>query len=132
MSYKFGAFRFTYFTDKYEETFNFYTDKIGFEVGHSWDRSEDDKGCVFHAGHGIIEILQQPHNEDHMNEGLDYRQSQGVFMCIQTWEVEELFQKFSEAGIYFKQEIVNQPWGHRTFSIYEPNGLVIYFFQELF
>ena len=38
-----GAFRFTYFTEKYDETCAFYRDKLGFKLEHSWDRNEHDK-----------------------------------------------------------------------------------------
>jgi catechol 2,3-dioxygenase-like lactoylglutathione lyase family enzyme len=127
-----GKFRFTYFTDKYEETYKFYKDSLEFNLGHSWDRSEHDKGALFEAGEGLIEILHRSDDEAHRVSGLDYRIPQGVFMCIQTWDVDQLYKKYKERGIPMKQEIVDQSWGHRSFSIVEPNGLVLFFFQEQF
>ena len=53
-------------------------------------------------------------------------------MCIQVWNIDELFDKYKSVGLSFKQEITNQSWGHRSFSILEPNGLVLFFFQEQF
>ena len=129
---KTGKFRFTYNTNKYEETFSFYQDKLGFDLGHQWDRDENDKGALFEAGSGLIEILHRPADEIHHVQGLDYRTPQGVFMCIQVWNIDELFDKYRSAGIPFKQEIVDQSWGHRSFSIIEPNDLVIFFYQEQF
>lgn len=127
-----GKFRFTYFTSKYTETYDFYHNKLGLVLGHSWDRNENDKGALFEAGEGLVEILHRPNNEENKNPGLDYRAPQGVYMCIQTWEIEELFQKYKAKEIPFKQEIVDQSWGHRSFSIIEPNGLVLFFYQEQF
>ena len=129
---QFGAFRYAYFTTRYEETYRFYEQLLKFTVWNSWDRSDDDKGCEFKAGNGRIEILHQPESQEHVNEGLDYRVSQGVFMGIQTWDIDGLYSQYKAAGVTFKQDVVDQSWGHRSFSVIEPNGLVIYFFQEQF
>ena len=127
-----GAFRFTYFTDKYDETFDFFSNKLNFNLEHSWDRNEDDKGSLFKAGAGLIEILRRPDDKENRYAGLDYRIPQGVFMCIQVWNIDELFNRYKTAGIPFEQELMDQPWGHRSFYVLEPNGLVLSFFQEQF
>ena len=127
-----GAFRFTYFTWKYEETCRFYKDKLGFGLEHAWDRNDHDKGALFKAGQGLIEVLLFPDNEEYKYAGLDYRNPQGVFMCVQVWNIDELFNKYKAAGLPFKQEITDQSWGHRSFSVFEPNGLILFFFQEQF
>ncbi len=132
MTKKKGKFRFTYFTPNYEETYHFYKDTLGFSLGHSWDRHKDDKGALFEAGEGLIEILHLPSMEEDRNPGLDYRAPQGVFMCLQVWDIDERYKKYRSLGIPFKQELVDQSWGHRSFSIVEPNGLVLFFFEEQF
>ncbi len=124
-----GAFRFTYFSDKYDETINFYKDKLDFNLAHSWDRNEHDKGALFTAGNGLIEVLLRS-DEEPEHKGLDYRIPQGAFMGIQVWNIDELFERYKAKGIPFKEEVTDQPWGHRSFSILEPNGLVLFFFQE--
>lgn len=132
MSEKEGKFRFAYFTDKYKETYDFYENSLGLDLAHSWDRNDYDKGAVFKAGGGLIEIMLRPEGEEHRYQGLDYRVSQGAFMVIQVFDVDELFMKYKADGIPFKQEIVDQPWGHRSFSVLEPNGLLLFFFEERF
>lgn len=127
-----GAFRFTYFTEKYKETCDFYEHQLAFELEHSWDRSDHDKGALFKAERGFIEVLFLSDNAAHRNAGLDYRTPQGVFMCIQTSNVDELFKIYKQKKVPFKQEITDQTWGHKSFSIIEPNGLVLFFFQEQF
>ncbi|WP_462248890.1 VOC family protein [Ekhidna sp.] len=127
-----GAFRFTYFTDKYDDTCDFYGKKLEFNLEHSWDRNEHDKGALFKVGAGLIEVLLKPNDEENRNAGLDYRIPQGAFMCIQVENIDQLFNKYKAMRIPFKQEIVDQAWGHRSFSILEPNGLVLFFFQEQF
>ena len=127
-----GAFRFTYFTEKYEETWSFYKDLLGFRLEHSWDRSDRDKGALFKAGAGLIEVLLHPGDEAHHYAGLDYRKPQGVFMCIQVWDIDERFTRYQSLGLEFRQEVTDQPWGHRSFSLPEPSGLILFFFQEQF
>lgn len=132
MQEKEGKFRFTYFTDKYDETCDFYKNKLGFNLEHAWDRNEYDKGALFKAGAGLIEVLLRPAEEEKRYAGLDYRMPQGVFMCIQVWDIDERFDTYIAAEIPFQQEVTDQPWGHRSFSVLEPNGLVLFFFQEQF
>lgn len=132
MEEKKGKFRFTYFTDKYEETCRFYANKLGFNLEHSWDINKEDKGSLFSTGEGLIEIMHRPNDKVEKIPGLDYRVPQGVFMCIQVWNVDTLYKKLKSLDIPFKQDIVNQSWGHRSFSIIEPNGLVLFFYQEQF
>lgn len=127
-----GAFRFTYFTDKYGETCDFYQNKLGFDLEHAWDRNDHDKGALFRAEAGLIEVLHLPEGDDHKVKGLDYRTPQGVFMCIQVRNIDNLFEKFKMLSIPFKEEVTDQSWGHRSFSVLEPNGLVLFFFEEQF
>lgn len=127
-----GTFRFTYFTDKYDETFDFYMNKLGFSLEHSWNRNEDDKGALFKIGEGLIEILKRPENPENKYSALDYRMPQGVFTGIQVWNIDELFNSYRAKDVPFKQELINQPWGHRSFYVQEPNGLVLGFYQEKF
>ena len=131
MAHQKGKFRFTYFTERYQETYQFYHETLGFTLGHSWDRSEHDKGALFEAGEGLIELL---HRQDaaHRIVGLDYRTPQGVFMCIQVFDINTRYRSYKKLPISFQQDIVNQSWGHRSFSIVEPNGLVLFFYQEQF
>jgi len=125
-----GEFRFTYFTRKYDETCKFYTELLGFDLKHSWDRSAYDKGSLFNVGAGLIEVLLYPNDENHRYAGLDYRAPQGAFMCVEVLDIDARFTQLKAIGIPFEQEITNQTWGHRSFSIIEPNGLIIFFFQE--
>lgn len=132
MKHNAGTFRFTYFTDKYDETFDFYMNKLVFSLEHSWDRTNDDKGALFKIGEGLIEILQRPKDPENKYAALDYRMPQGVFTGIQVWNIDELFDKYKAKDVPFKQEIINQPWGHRSFYVQEPNGLVLGFYEEKF
>lgn len=132
MAVKEGKFRFAYFTEKYEETCSFYSDTLDFKLEHSWDRNEHDKGSLFKAGLGLIEVLKQPGDEEDKVKGLDYRKPQGVFMVIQVWDIDDLFKRLKNKGVTFKEEITDQPWGHRSFAILDPNNIVLFFIQDQF
>jgi uncharacterized glyoxalase superfamily protein PhnB len=127
-----GKFRFAYFTDKYKETCSFYRDTLQLKREHSWDRNEDDKGSLFKAGLGLIEVMQLPGDEQHKVQGLDYRKPQGVFMVIQVWEIDDLYEKYKKKGVCFKEELKDQSWGHRSFAITDPNGVVLFFIEDQF
>jgi len=122
-------FRFAYFSPKYEETLTFYRDGLELTVISAWDRSPDDRGTVFAAASGMIEVLALPSSgeSEHLWDG---RPPQGAFMVIEVENVEALYQIAVERGLPIQEALKEQPWGHRGFCVRDPNGLTIYFFNE--
>ena len=55
-----NQFRFGYFTPKYEETVAFYRDGLELPSIEAWDRTADDRGTLFGAASGVIEVLALP------------------------------------------------------------------------
>ncbi len=98
-----GQFRFSYFTRDYDTTVSFYRDGLELPVVESWDRSADDRGTLFAAASGIIEVP----------------------------DVEDAYRRATERNLSIREELTTQPWGHRSFCVREPNGLVIYVFSEV-
>lgn len=125
-----GQFRFAYFTPKYEETVAFYRQGLELPTIEEWDRTPDDRGTLFGAASGVIEVLALPGNaqSDHL---WDDRPPQGAFMVIEVDQVESLYQRALEKGLPIQQELKDQRWGHRSFCIREPNGLTLNFFSGL-
>ena len=76
-----GQFRFSFFTHDYEGSVAFYRDALEFPVLESWNRNPDDRGILFGAASGIIEVLAYPRNGrgSHL---FDDRSPQGAFMVI--------------------------------------------------
>lgn len=125
-----GQFRFTYFTRLYDETVAFYREGVGFPLLHSWDRSPQDKGSLLTAEAGTIEVLLAPTGDcDHL---FDPRPPQGVFMCIEIDDPDARYCDAMAKGLPIHQELKDQSWGHRSFCLREPNGLVIYFFRKTY
>ena len=55
-----GQFRFAYFTPLYDVTIAFYRDGLDLPVIEAWDRSPEDRGTLFGAASGLIEVLVLP------------------------------------------------------------------------
>jgi catechol 2,3-dioxygenase-like lactoylglutathione lyase family enzyme len=126
-----AQFRFAYFTPKYEETVNFYRQGLDLKTIETWDRTPDDRGTLFGAASGVIEVLALPGNAAQSDHLWDDRPPQGAFMVIEVDQVESLYQRALETGLPIQQELKDQEWGHRSFCVREPNGLTLNFFREL-
>jgi uncharacterized glyoxalase superfamily protein PhnB len=125
-----GQFRFSYFTPEYDATVAFYRDDLQLVILESWDRSADDRGTLFAAASGIIEVVLRSagHASSHR---WDDRPPQGAFMVIEVPDVEQAYQRATERRLSIQQQLTTQPWGHRSFCLREPNGLVLYLFSEV-
>ncbi len=124
-----GQFRFAYFTPDYESTVAFYQDGLELPVIESWDRNSDDRGTLFGAASGIIEVLTLPKSGE-ASHLWDDRPPQGTFMVIEVDDLEERYRRAVEKGLPIRQELTNQDWGHKSFCVRDPNGLTLYFFRE--
>jgi catechol 2,3-dioxygenase-like lactoylglutathione lyase family enzyme len=124
-----GQFRFSYFTPDYDATVAFYRDGLELPVLESWNRDADDRGALFAAASGIIEVLVRPRSGD-SSHFWDDRPPQGVFMVIEVDDVEQTYRRAVEKRLPIHQHLSTQAWGHRGFCVREPNGLTLYFFTE--
>jgi uncharacterized glyoxalase superfamily protein PhnB len=124
-----SQFRFGYFTTRYDETVAFYRDDLQLAVLESWDRDAEDRGTLFTAGAGIIEVLFRPSGpaSSHL---WDDRAPQGAFMSIETADVDRVYELAVARRLPIQQALTTQPWGHRSFCLQEPNGLTLYVFSQ--
>ena len=125
-----GQFRFSYFTPDYEATLTFYRDGLGLPAVESWNRDPEDRGTLFGAASGLIEVLVRPESGD-SSHLWDERPPQGAFMVIEVEDVERMYRRVVEKGLSIQQDLTAQTWGHRSFCVREPNGLTLYFFGEM-
>ena len=124
-----GQSRFAYFTPLYEVTIAFYRDGLDFPIVETWSRSPDDRGTLFRAAAGMIEVLALPQSErsDHL---FDERPPQGAFMVIEVDPVEACYQRVKGRHLPIQQELKDRVWGHRSFCVRDPNGLTLYLYGE--
>jgi catechol 2,3-dioxygenase-like lactoylglutathione lyase family enzyme len=125
-----GQFRFAYFTPDYDATVAFYRDGLQLDVVESWDRSLEDRGTLFAAAAGMIEVLSRPRGQG-SSHLWDDRLPQGAFMVLEVPDVDEAYQRAVARRLPVAHELATQPWGHRAFGLREPNGLVLYVFSEI-
>ena len=123
-------FRFAYFTPNYDLTVKFFRDGLRLPLIDDWDRGPDDKGSVFSAAAGMIEVLKRP-DEGTPSHMLDARPPQGAFMVIEVENAEEKYRQAIESNLPIVQKLEDRPWGHRNFCVTEPGGLVLYLFQQI-
>jgi len=119
-------FRCAYATDDYDGTIAFYK-TLGLEIVEFWDRSDDDKGTLFRAASGIIEVVKR--STEHGDWEKDA--PQGFTIVIETENVDRLFETISERGLQAAEGLRDQTWGHRSFRMKDPNGVHLYFFSEV-
>jgi len=124
-----GQFRFSYFAPEYDATVAFYRDDLQLVVLESWDRSTDDRGTLFAAASGIIEVVLRSDTRPSAHRW-DDRPPQGAFMVIEVPDVDQAYQRATERRLSIRQPLTTQPWGHRSFCLQEPNGLILYLFSE--
>ena len=125
-----NEFRFAYFTPQCDATVAFYRDGLELPLINSRDRGADDKGSVFAAASGLIEVLARP-AEGKSSHLFDARPPQGAFMVIEIDNTEDVYARACAKGLPIAQELKDQPWRHRNFCLTEPNGLVLYFYEVI-
>ena len=52
-------------------------------------------------------------------------------MVIEVEDAEQEYRRAVQKGTPIKQKLRDQEWGHRSFCVTEPNGLILYFFKEV-
>jgi len=122
-------FRFCYFTPKYEETVAFYRDGLELPLVDSWDRHSDDRGSLFGAAAGIIEVVARPTGPS--THQWDDRPPHGASIVIEVDDVDDAHRRAVAKNLPLTQPLTNQSWGHRSFCLREPNGLSLYIFSDL-
>jgi predicted enzyme related to lactoylglutathione lyase len=118
-----GEFRYVCVTSRYAQTVAFYRDGLALPVVGGWDRAEDDRGTLFRAASGIIEvILAGPDRES--------SPPRGSWLLAEVDDVDAVYRQVRERGLPVSQELIDRPWGHREFQVTDPNGLVIGLFSQ--
>lgn len=123
-------FRFAFFARDYERTLKYYGDGLNLPIVDSWDRGPDDRGTVFGAASGLIEVLKLPrHQEPH--DVWDYRVPQGVWVVIEAEDVDAWYKQVLKKRLPIKEQLTDQEWGHRSFRLVDPDGIELFVFSKI-
>ena len=118
-----GEFRVVLYAEDYDATRVFYRNTLDLPIADEWDRPGGDRGTVFRAGVGQIEVLA-PH------VGAVGGRPGGVTVLIEVNNVDGWYARLrDEKHVPIVNELATHPWGHRSFQILDPNGLRISLFS---
>ena len=84
-------------------TLAYYRDGLELPIVDSWDRRPDDQGAVFGAASGLIEVLKLPRRQE-PDTVWDYRAPQGVWVAVETDDVDAWYKRVLEKGLPIKPE----------------------------
>lgn len=116
-----GQFRFVFTPKDYEASVWFYRDGLGLPIDHDWDYGGGDRGTVFIAGGGMVELLGQL-------PGTEYQQPSGMLM-MQVEDVDWAYQQICERKLHVILEPTTFSWGHRIVRLEDPDGIVVALFS---
>jgi catechol 2,3-dioxygenase-like lactoylglutathione lyase family enzyme len=124
-------FRFAFFARDFEKSVRFYRDLLGMTpVGEWWDRAEDGKGALLSAGGtGVIEIYGAA-------QGTTYSGPSPVAINLalrfaDVSAVDEFYQRLAAVGAERIEPPRDRAWGHRSFIVYDPDGIPVHIYCEL-
>lgn len=123
-----GEFRCAFFARSYAASLAFYRDGLGLDVIESWDRGRDDRGTLLRAGRGVIEVLARPASPP-PDTAWDYRPPAGVTLVLEVADVDARHERLVAAGVAVAEGPTDQPWGHRSVVVEDPDGLRLYLFS---
>lgn len=119
-----GKFRFIFRTQNYEGSVAFYRDGLGLPVVGSWDRGPAERGTLFQAASGIIEVLA-------LAPGRERVSLQGGELAYEVDDVDGWYQRVQEKGLPIRGELADKPWGHRSFSVTDPDGIKVILYSTI-
>lgn len=115
-------FRFSFFTQKFKETIEFYKDILQLPVVDHWNRGFNDSGYLFKAASGHMVVLQSATKQ--VEPLMD------AVLLIQVEDLDKQYDFCKENGVEIVQEIQKREWGDRDFKIIDPNRLVLGFYSN--
>lgn len=113
-----GNFRFVFTARNYAASVAFYRDGLGLPIDHDWDFSPADRGTVFVAGGGSVEVFGRA-------EDSEYLSPRGVSMTIQVTDVDAFYQLARQRGLTIVDPPADYPWGQRILRVSDPDGIII-------
>ena len=115
-----GSFYFGLVTAKFFETWDFYTERLGFRT-----LEEDDHRVVLaHSSGARLEVLRHETDEQHA-ELVSAADGRGFWLNLDVADVVAMYQSLREADISVVQPLAAGPRGARFFTVHDPNGVLI-------
>lgn len=112
--------------DEFDTVVAFYRDVLGMPVESSWD-GDEGPGIILRAGEGrTVEFFGPP-----WGGRKDRRPSAGVELAFEVDDVQAWHDDLVAKGVSITRQLVDNPWGDRSFGIDDPAGTRIWVLQML-
>lgn len=121
-------FRCAFFARDYEASLAFYRDQLEWPVRTHWDRGADDRGTLFEAGGGIVEVLALPATPV---PGWDAKPPVGLVLVVEVEDVRAAHDGLVARGVELSEGLTDQRWGHRSIRLSDPDGSSLYLFSRI-
>lgn len=119
------TFRAAYNARDFDATVRFFDSVLGLECIRSWDRPSG-KGALYSAGgNAVIEFLGAATGET----PFEAPPPDSFSLMIEVESADRTLEDIVARGGVVARPIVDKPWNHRTFSVRDPNGVEIFFFE---
>jgi len=130
----------------------FYEDKLDMRPLVDWDLAEDDRGVVLvftgrtsttsieiltvrHGDGGSGQIDAGPAEAGHPDGEAADREAavrpDRFALGLEVANVGATYEDIVARGVTIVEEPENKPWGHRSFSVRDPDGLLITIYQDM-
>jgi uncharacterized glyoxalase superfamily protein PhnB len=115
-------------TQNFEAMIRFYHEILEMKIVESWNEPRN-QGALLSPGEkvdaALIEILQLG---DQAKPGL---QPENIVLSIEIDDVDGWHDHLSNLGVIIARRLEDAPWGHRGFSVDDPDGFRIRFYQDI-
>ena len=113
-------------TDSLAVSRDFYVTHFGFQVVF-------DSPCYVHLVREAVgeQIGLMAASEDAGQRELEKGTNGiGLWLTLYVSDVDAEFERLKANGLEIREELIDQPWGERTFVVVDPNGVLIYVSQQ--
>lgn len=99
--------------------------KLGFDV-----TSQTERDATVRLGNFEIMLVTMRDEDEFTGDSLAAEKGKGVYMYLQTDDVDDLYVELKEAGVAAHTEPRDWPWGNREFVVKDPDSYKICFWQK--
>lgn len=106
-------------TDKYQESYLFYKDVLGFHVERE---APNEEFCQFSLQNCFVAIYGRKFVEQLIGKEYVGKSGGAIYTFGESKDIDKQYQELKEKGVTFMKEPATQPWGQRTAYFTDPDG----------
>ncbi len=122
-------FRFAFYARDLDASVRFYQETLGMAYIEGWDRP-DGKGALLSAGGtAVIEIHGAAEGNTYAGPA-----PAAIYIALrldQKADVDSWYARLVAAGTHVPEAPQDHFWGHRSFVVYDPDGIPVHLYCEI-